>query len=280
MKISVSMYSLNAVVQKEKWSPADFIKYASEISLDGVELLDFYWKDKEKELEQVLKALKKYDMPVSAYDVSNNFVKGSREERAAEEAKVLEGIKTAKKLGTDIVRVFCGDLNGELTYEEGQDWIVEGLKHCAEMAEKEQIYLAIENHGLLAGKSQQVQEIINRVNSPYVKSTFDTGNFLLVHENPLDALERVKEQIVHVHFKDFRKKAPHETVRGFKSLEGEELIGVVPGDGLVELRKILDGLESVRYQGYLSLEYEGFDDAKAANEEAVRRLRSLLKQSS
>ncbi|MFK4997046.1 sugar phosphate isomerase/epimerase family protein [Bacillus sp. N9] len=63
------------------------------------------------------------------------------------------------------------------TYEDGRDWIVEGLKRCAQMAEQEQIYLAIENHGLLAGRSEQVEEIIKKVNSPYVKSTFDTGNF-------------------------------------------------------------------------------------------------------
>lgn len=271
---------MNAIVQKENWTPVDFINYAHGISLEGVELLDFYWKDKENELNQVIEALEKHDMKVSAFDVSNNFVKRSREERAAEEAKVLEGIKTAKKLGTDIVRVFCGDLNDGLTYEEGQEWIVEGLKHCAAEAEKEQVYLAIENHGLLAGKSEQVKEIISRVNSPYVKSTFDTGNFLLVHEDPVQALEKVKEQVVHVHFKDFRKKEADETVRGFKSLEGDELIGVVPGDGLVELKQIVDGLKSVQYNGWLSLEYEGFDDVKAANEEAVRRLRALLKESS
>lgn len=214
---------------------------------------------------------------MSAYDITNNFVKESVEERAEEVAKVLHGIQVAKKLGTTIVRVFCGDIQGDLTYENGSAWIIEGLKKCAEIAEKEGIYLAIENHGLLAGKSKQVSEIIKAVNSPFVKSTFDTGNFLLVHEKPKEAFERLKDEIVHVHFKDFREKVENESLRGFRSTEGVELIGVIPGDGEVDLAYIVNGLKNSNYDGWLSIEYEGHDDAKMANEEAVNRLRNLLR---
>ncbi len=278
MKISVSMYSLASTIKKENWSIFDFIDYAADISLDGVELLDFYWidGDRDKEIQHVNQALKEKGLIVSAYDVSNNFVKESAEDRRLETEKVLEGIQTAKKLGTNIVRVFCGDLHGGLTYEDGQSWIVEGLQQCAGKAEKEGVYLAIENHGLLAGKSEQVKEIIGKVNSPYVGSTFDTGNFLLVHEDPLHAFNRLKEEIVHVHFKDFRKKEASESLKGFKSTQGVELIGTVPGDGQVDLASIVKGLKAANYQGFLSIEYEGHDDAKESNEEAVRRLKKLL----
>ncbi|QNK90100.1 sugar phosphate isomerase/epimerase [Sporosarcina sp. resist] len=280
MNISVSMYSLASTIRKENWSIVDFIDYASSISTEGVELLDIYWTnkdEKDEEIGEVLTALKSYNLQVSAYDITNNFVKESVEERAEEVAKVLHGIQVAKKLGTTIVRVFCGDIQGDLTYENGSAWIIEGLKKCAEIAEKEGIYLAIENHGLLAGKSKQVSEIIKAVNSPFVKSTFDTGNFLLVHEKPKEAFERLKDEIVHVHFKDFREKVENESLRGFRSTEGVELIGVIPGDGKVDLAYIVNGLKNSNYDGWLSIEYEGHDDAKMANEEAVNRLRNLLR---
>lgn len=279
MKISVSMYSLASTISKENWSILDFIKYAKRIGLDGVELLDFYWTnptDKSSEIESVVKALAKTDLKVSAYDVTNNFVKRSATERAQEIDKIIEGIYVAKQLGADVVRVFCGDLSGNLTYEEGQDWIVEGLKACVDVAEKEKVYLAIENHGLLAGKSEQVKEIIGKVNSPFVKATFDTGNFLLVHEDPKAAFDNMKCEIVHVHFKDFREKQADENVTGFTSSEGIEMIGVIPGDGEVELDYIVNGLKAINYDSWLSIEYEGFEDAQVANEEAVARLRTLL----
>ncbi|MBO0588127.1 sugar phosphate isomerase/epimerase [Sporosarcina sp. E16_8] len=277
MNISVSMYSLASTIRKENWSIVDFIDYASSISIDGVELLDIYWTNKDEEIVEVLTALKSHNLQVSAYDITNNFVKESVEERAKEVETVLNGIQVAKKLGTNIVRVFCGDVQADTTYENRSAWIIEGLKNCAETAEKEQVYLAIENHGLLAGKSKQVSEIIKAVNSPFVKATFDTGNFLLVHEKPTKAFEQLKNEIVHVHFKDFREKAKNESLRGFRSTEGVELIGVVPGDGEVDLASILNGLKSIHYDGWLSIEYEGHDDAKMANEEAVNRLRNLLR---
>ncbi|MDC3412177.1 sugar phosphate isomerase/epimerase [Aquibacillus sp. 3ASR75-11] len=277
MRVSVSMYSVNARVQKENWTTVDFLNYAKEIGLGGVELLDIYWKDKENEIAEVVSKLREMELQVSAYDVTNNFVKESAEERTLEVEKINDGIEVAKKLGTNIVRVFCGDLHGNLTYEDGQDWIVEGLKRSAEKAEREQVYLAIENHGLLAGKSEQVEEIIEKVNSPYVKSTFDTGNFLLVHEEPEKAFDKLREKIVHVHFKDFRIKDPSEQVKGFRSTQGVEVIGTIPGEGQVNLSYIVNGLNEIGYDGWLSIEYEGKDDPKVANEEAVRRLRKLLK---
>jgi len=274
------MYSLASTIRQEDWSIVNFIDYASDISVDGVELLDIYWKnkeDKDEEIGEVLTTLKSYNLQVSAYDITNNFVKESVEERAEEVEKVLDGIQVAKKLGTNIVRVFCGDIQDDLTYENGLDWIIEGLRKCAETAEKEQVYLAIENHGLLAGKSKQVIEIIKSVDSPFVKSTFDTGNFLLVHEKLTEAFDQLKNEIVHVHFKDFREKVENESLRGFRSTEGMELIGVIPGDGEVDLAYVVNGLKSRNYDGWLSIEYEGHDDAKMANEEAVNRLRNLLR---
>lgn len=279
LKISVSMYSLASTIKKENWSVINFIDYAKSISLDGVELLDFYWANPEQpdqELELVKKALKENNLKVSAYDVSNNFVKASKEEQDKEVLKVLDGIQIAKKLGTNIVRVFCGDLHENLTFKNGAELIVSGLKRCVEVAEKERVYLAIENHGLLAGKSSQVNNIIREVNSPFVKSTFDTGNFLLVHENPAKAFEQLKNDIIHVHFKDFREKEQGEEWKGFHSTEGVELIGVIPGDGKVNLEYIVNGLKEIKYDGWLSIEYEGLEDARLANEEAINRLRKLL----
>lgn len=277
MDISISMYSLASIIRDEKWSIIDFLAYADSIAVNGVELLDIYWQeDKEKEITQVKAAMEKFNLKLSAYDVTNNFVKETSEERALEVMKVIEGIDIAKKLGADIVRVFCGDLHDGLTYEKGSAWIIEGLKVCAKFAEKEEIYLAIENHGLLAGTSAQVKEIILAVDSRYIKSTFDTGNFLLVHEKTDEAFNRLKEEIVHVHFKDFRKKVDSDSILGFRSVQGVELIGVIPGDGEVNLSYIVNGLKEINYGGWLSIEYEGLKDAKQANEEAVKRLRCLI----
>ena len=45
---------------------------------------------------------------------------------------------------------------------------------------------------------------------------------------------------------------------------------------MVNLDLIIQGLKELDYDGWLSIEYEGHDDAKLANEEAVNRLRNRL----
>jgi sugar phosphate isomerase/epimerase len=276
MKISVSMYSLHSSIMKENWTILDFLTFAKSIGLEGVELLDFYWKDVNTEWKEVVAKLNEYELSVSAYDVSNNFVKENREERNQEIEKVKNGIHLAKLLGTNIVRVFCGDLHENIDYEQGKEWIIESLRECAKLAEAQHVYLAIENHGLLAGRSEQVREIIDQVKSTHVKSTFDTGNFLLVHENPLHAFEQLKHDIVHVHFKDFRRKSENESLKGFRSIKGQEFIGVIPGEGDVPILEILSEFKSLKYNGWLSIEYEGHDDAKNAVYKAVQRLKQSI----
>jgi hypothetical protein len=80
MKVSVSMYSFHSAIQKEKWNVLDFCRHAESLNLEGVELLDFYWKNKEEELPEVIEYLKHSSLVVSCYDASNDFVKQLRKE--------------------------------------------------------------------------------------------------------------------------------------------------------------------------------------------------------
>lgn len=276
MKVSVSMYSFHSVIRNENWRVLDFCQYAESLNLDGVELLDFYWKNKEEELHEVVAYLKDSSLKVSCYDASNDFVKETVEERRSEIQKVKDAVDTAKQLNTNCVRVFCGDLKSGMDYSVGKDWIISSLKECAKYAETQGVVLAVENHGLLAGKSGQVKEILAEVGSPAVKSTFDTGNFLLVEDDPLSAYENLKHEIAHVHFKDFRLRNSGDIHTGFKGLGEKYWIGVIPGDGEVVLSEIISNLKRDRVDTWLSLEYEGYDDAKVAVRDSVNRIRKLL----
>lgn len=278
VKVSVSMYSLSSTIKEEKWSILDFCHFAHSIGLESVELLDFYWTDEQKERPEVMKCLDELGMTVCCYDVSNDFVKQTQQERDVQIRKVKKAIDTAVALKTNVVRVFCGDVKDGISFEDGKSWIIEGLAESAVYAEQQGVILAIENHGLLAGKSDQVKEILTAVQSPNVKSTFDTGNFLLVEDDPLKGLQKLIDQVGHVHFKDFRKKQPGEQNKGFTSITGQEWIGVVPGDGEVDVKGIIQELKKSGYDGWLSVEYEGFDDAKSSVKEAVSRLHHYVNE--
>ena len=83
------------------------------------------------------------------------------------------------------------------------DWIVDGLSAGAEYAHQNGITLALENHGKMAGRSDQVKTIIEKVGSPGLRANLDTGNFLLVGQNPVDAANELADLIALVHLKDY-----------------------------------------------------------------------------
>src|SRR5690606_26232375 len=158
------------------------------------------------------------------------------------------------------------------------EWILEFMKECAKYAEKQGIVLGIENHGLFAGKSEQVINLIKKVGSDYIRSTIDTGNFLLVDENPSNAVANLKDYAVHVHIKDFEKISEKKD-KGpiFQSIAGHLYIGKIAGEGNVDLKWILKELESANYPGWISVEFEGTEEPKYGTEKSLQNLKELLK---
>ncbi|MFF2447433.1 sugar phosphate isomerase/epimerase family protein [Neobacillus sp. NPDC058068] len=277
MKTSVSMYSLHKYTAAGKMSILEFIDYAASIGVEGVELLDIYWTNEEVEIPLVLSLLKEKNLQVSAYDITNNFVNASKEERDLEAARVRKSIDIAKKLNTTMVRIFSGDVQEGVSFEQGKQWIIEGLKESAKYAEENGVILGIENHGYFAGHSAQVAELIEAVDSPNVQSTLDTGNFLLVDEDPKAAVTALRHYAVHVHFKDFVAVDNDYDGPAFKSISGNKFVGTAAGEGSIDLKHVISELNSVHYKGWLSVEFEGAGDAKIGTEKSVENLKNIVR---
>lgn len=253
MELSLSMWSVHRTVRENGWTVLDFLDFCSKEGISRVELLNVFWKNAASELPGVVAAMRDKNIIASSYAVANDFAKENEEERKVALQEILDAIPVAQALEVKVIRVFSGNLTDLVTYEDALDWIVEGLGKAAEAAGKAGITLCLENHGKLAGSGAQVKAILDRVNSPYLKSTFDTGNFLLVDEQPLTALDVLLDDVAHVHFKDFVRLAEGR----YKSLAGTSYEGVNLGLGDVELVEIVRRLNGRGYQGAYVLEFEG-----------------------
>ncbi|RAU96166.1 sugar phosphate isomerase/epimerase [Paenibacillus sp. YN15] len=253
MELSLSMWSVHRSVKENGWTVLDFVDFCNKEGIKQVELLNVFWKNAAIELPAVAAAMKSKGVRASSYAVSNDFAKEDPAERKAALQEILDALPVAQTLGVNVIRVFSGNLTEHVTYDNALDWIAEGLSAAAEAAGKAGITLCLENHGKLAGSGVQVKAILDRVNSPYLKSTFDTGNFLLVDEEPLKALDVLIDDVAHVHFKDFIQQADGR----YKSLAGAAFEGVSLGLGDVDLAAIVRRLKERGYQGAYVLEYEG-----------------------
>lgn len=253
MELSLSMYSMHRTVREKGWSTVDFLRFCSTENYPLVELLAHFWKDVRAELDDVVSTVNSLGIRVTSYAVSNNFVSADAALREQALRKITDGLPIAAELGTKVIRVFSGNLADGIPYEDAKQWIIDGLQAACREAEQVGMTLCLENHGKLAGKGAQVKDLIDRIGSPALQSTFDTGNFLLVDEHPLQAFQVLKAYIGHVHFKDF-KEQPNGR---YKSIGLRTYEGVPAGEGDAELPQIMDLLTAAGYNGAYVLEYEG-----------------------
>lgn len=263
MKLSVSMWSVVNVVKAGKMDLPGFVEFAARQQVNGaagVELLDYFWHDRAAELPKVKQQVADAGLALAVYSIGNDFFQPDRAAWASQLADLKTGVDVANQLRTPVLRVFSGNAKPDYTLEQGLGWIVDGLAAGADYAAAHGVTLALENHGLMAGRSDQVRGIIETVNSPALRANLDTGNFLLVNQNPTDAARELAGLVALVHLKDFRKARPEDTEHVYKGLDGVAFTGAVVGEGQVDLRAITDILRQAGYMGWLSLEFEGGQD--------------------
>jgi len=274
MKMGISAWSVQKLLFSKKIDLREFLNFAKNNVVDNVELLDCFWTEDET-AEKIKKYADEIKLSVCCYSISNNFVKEKPEERLKQIEYVKQSIDMATMLETGNLRIFSGNPQEGITYEQGKAWIIESMKECAAYAGEKGVTLVLENHGLFAGKSSQVKEIIETVDSKFLKANVDTGNFLLVGENPLDAVKGLTNYIGFVHFKDFKKSNADKDV--YVSLNGIKYQGTILGEGEVPLKEIVDYLDKNDYKGYLSIEYEGIEDPFEGTSKSIEYLKSLIR---
>jgi len=274
MKLSVSAWCLEKKLFKNEMSILDFIRLCNQNQVEYVELLDCFWK-KEEDIQSVRKLLDELGMKVSAYSIGNDFVQQDENARRKEIETVKKGIDVACALGTKLLRVFSGSPKEGISFDTASEWIISSLKECALYAEEKGITMVLENHGLFAGKGSQVKEIIEKVNSEYLKANTDLGNFLLVNEDPFKAVQELKDYVGFVHFKDFKEVGKDEF--GYDAIDGRKYQGTIIGQGQVPMKEVVDFLHENGYDGFLSIEYEGVGDPVAETVESIKYTRSIMK---
>lgn len=276
IKLGVSFYSYYANWKRGEMDIPAFIHECKRLGVDGVELLEPLFRDKAAELPAVEQALRETELAVGVYSVSNNFVKTDPEERGKEVDKIKVGVDTALHFGARIVRVFAGDVTPGITFEDGFNWIVEGLSAGAEYAYANGVTLALENHGKLAGKSNQVEKILKAVANPAMKANPDTGNFLLVHEASHIAIDKLATRAGMVHFKDFRLVPDNYDGFAYASIDGVKYAGTAVGEGDVDLADCVKSLVEAGFDGWLNIEYEAAEDPMTGVARSVEYTRRLL----
>ena len=158
-------------------------------------------------------------------------------------------VKVAREAGASSLRVVCllGRRYEMFDTRAAWDTAVAAFHRqiaaAVPIVERHRMRLGIENHK--DWRVDQQVELLRQYSSEYVGVTLDTGNNLSVLDDPMETVEQLAPWTFNVHFKDM---ALEETATGF-------LMSEVPlGEGLLDLKRMVDTIRRARPEVYFSLE--------------------------
>lgn len=287
MKISVSTYSFQQLIDSKKMSQLECIKTARDMGFDAIEIMDIYPHDGSTNLEyagKIAAECKRLNFPIANYTIEADFINGSNGDLEAEIERLKGQIDIAAVLGAPGVRhdATQGFEQGNEKYRGFQDALpvlIEGCQRVTHYAAQKGIKTMVENHGFFCQNSERVEKLVNGVADKNFGLLTDMGNFLCVDEAPEIAFGRVAPYALYVHAKDFHVKSGMSVNPGegfFKSRGGNYLRGAIIGHGDVPVLQCLAILKNTGYNGYVGIEFEGLEEPIRAIEIGYRNLRRFI----
>lgn len=187
-------------------------------------------------------------------------LEGGRNEQAFEE--MVQHIEYAKLIGADVMRVVGSSLMFRFEPHEPQlEKLTRMFSEATKIAERYGVKLAVENH--IDYNSDEILQLVTGVNSPYFGVNFDSGNFLRVLDDPIQAMKKLASFVFATHIKDLRP------VRGVPANEWYFFSCVPTGEGLIPNEKLVQLLHQHKYQGFLAVEIDFLHPDYTDREEEV-----------
>jgi sugar phosphate isomerase/epimerase len=272
-RIGVSTYSFWQFRNQALRDLEQCIDLAGEMGFDAVEILHRQMRDESPGYLQKLKQRAFLNgMSLNGFSTHQGFLSPKAEERQKNVDHTVKCIELAYAMGIPTMRVNTGTWGTSRNFDElmknrgiepvregyteddGYKWVIDGLSACLKAAEKCGVTLALENHWGLGRTPEGVLKIVDAINSPWLRVTMDTGNFL---EDPYDRLEKMAPQTVLVQAKTYY------------------------GGGLwytldLDYDRIAKMLRKHTFTGFVSLEFEGKEDPRTAVPKSLALLRKAF----
>ncbi len=202
----------------------------------------------------VLDLAKQLGLQIVAFagSVGGKFTSDVEDERRQEIQRVQAEIDLGLEAGASIVRISPG--SGE-DFGKVMDRAVPYIKEVVQYAERKKIGLAMENHsGSITRDPENTAELCRTIGSRNLGVIYEPGNLLGIECDYKKALTTMKDHILHVHLKDGYAHYFGEKGDGFAP---QRLFCTLFGEGQLDFQWIMDNLNAIGYNQFVSVEYEG-----------------------
>lgn len=248
-------YSYRKYLQPGTMTMEDFILKAVDLGIIGVDLTTYWLKSTEPAYLVNLRHLAfKHGVAFSGTAIRTEMCQSDPAKRAEEITNIRKWVDATEVLGASHIRVFGGELPKGATDAQGVDWTAETMKPACDYAAPKGITLGIESHGGITSKAANILAILRKVDSPYAGCNLDISNF---EDDPYSQVESLIPFATHTHIRDF--------YGGNRRLP-------------LDLERMWQLFAKGNYQGFMSVEYEGEEDAMTGVPKLVERVKALCRK--
>ena len=246
------------------------IDHASNLGVDGVDVLHVQMDNESPEYIRSLRdRAQDKNIELICLSIHQDFVDPDKEKREKNIDHTKKCIDIAHDLGISYIRLNSGRWNTidsfddlmankgiepvlpGYTEDDGFKWCIDSIQDCLPHAEQAGVVLALENHWGLTRTPEGLLRIVNSIDSPWLGVLMDTGNFL---EDPYEKLEEIAPQTVFVQAKTYYGGGEWYTLD-------------------LDYSRIAKILNKVEYKGYISLEFEGKENANTGVPKSIELLK-------
>ena len=272
-RIATSTYSYWRFNDESKLPIEKCIELAADAGFDGVEVLHMQMTDESNSaLMKIKQRAFSLGMDLCGFSTHQSFISPDAEFRKKNVEHTKKCIELAYRLGIPTIRVNTGRwgtsknfdvlmankgieprLEG-YTDDDGFKWAIDGLTDCLAKAEECGVVMGLENHWGLGRDAVGVIKIIKAVNSPWLRATLDTGNFL---ENQYEQYEAMAPYAAFVQAKTYGGDGKWYTLN-------------------IDYDRVAATLKKANYRGYISLEFEGKGDYEVEVPKSLAMLRKAF----
>jgi L-ribulose-5-phosphate 3-epimerase len=272
-RIGVSSYSFWGF-KRDDLRPIDVcLEHAARMGFDGFEILQKQLASTDRaELMKIKRRAFLAGLDLMGYSTHQGFLSPDADKRRSNIEHTTACLEQAYQLGIPTMRVNSGTWGtsgsfdelmknrGEekpvegYTEENAYQWVIDAYGKLAAEAAERGVIMGLENHWGLGRTPEGVKRVVDAVNSPWLKVTLDTGNFL---EDPYDRLKQLAPQTVLLQAKTYQGGGVWYTLE-------------------LDYPRIAKILRDAGYTGYVSLEFEGREDPLTAIPKALALLRGAF----
>ena len=244
MKLAYSTWGMPTV-------PADVaIPHLAQLGFDGIELtvipgyttdLSILTSQKRWQIQQLLN---QHQLTLSAISAHTSLMELEPELHFANMERLKAAVDLAVDLQTGGLRPVVNTTPGGRPdqWSVGKQQLVDRLGELIDYATEFQVIIALEPHiGVMIETPQQICELIETVNSPYLRANFDISHFEILGLPMSETIPLMVPQTVHTHVKDQRGLHPN-----FEFL--------IPGEGEFDYVTYLQTMSGYGYQGFVTVE--------------------------